>query len=50
MLQRNWTRPRIACRKNNEKNKQTDPLPTLDDIKTPYGSSYRNMLAEVKHV
>jgi hypothetical protein len=33
---------------NNEKNKKNDPLPTMDDIKAPYGSSYRNMLAEVK--
>lgn len=36
--------------KNNEKNKKNDPLPTLEDIKAPYGSSYRNMLAEVKAV
>ena len=35
-------------RQNNEKNKKDDPLPTMDDIKQPYGSSYRNMLAEVK--
>jgi alpha-galactosidase len=34
--------------KNNEKNKKNDPLPTMDDIKAPYGSSYRNMLTEVK--
>ena len=34
--------------KNNEKNKKTDPLPTMDDIKKEYGSSYRKMLAEVK--
>ena len=33
---------------SNEKNKKNDPLPTMDDIKKPYGSSYRNMLAEVK--
>ena len=35
-------------KKNNEKKKRTDPLPTMEDIKKPYGSSYRNMLAEVK--
>ena len=35
---------------NNEKNKKNEPLPTMDDIKKPYGSSYRNMLAEVKDV
>ena len=35
-------------RKNNEKNSKNDPLPTMDDIRRPYGSSYKNMLAEVK--
>ncbi len=35
-------------KQNNEKNKRHDPLPTIYDIKRPYGSSYRNMLAEVK--
>ena len=35
---------------NNEKNKRNDPLPTMDDIKKPFGSSYRNMMAEVKDV
>lgn len=34
--------------KNNEKNKKQDPLPTMADIHSEYGSSYRNMLAEVK--
>lgn len=33
---------------NNEKKKRNDPLPTMDDIKAPYGSSYRNMMSEVK--
>lgn len=36
--------------KNNEKNKKNDPLPTIDDIKKPYGASYRAMLAEVDDV
>ena len=36
--------------KNNAKNKKTDPLPTMDDIKKDYGSSYRNMMTEVKTV
>jgi alpha-galactosidase len=35
-------------RKKNEKNGKNDPLPTMEDIKKPYGSSYRNMMAEVK--
>jgi alpha-galactosidase len=37
-------------RQDNEKNKRNAPLPTMDEIKAPYGSSYRNMLAEVKDV
>ena len=35
---------------NNEKQKKNEPLPTMDDIKKAYGSSYRNMMAEVKDV
>ncbi len=35
-------------KKNNEKNNKNDPLPTMKDITAPYGSSYRNMMAEVK--
>lgn len=39
-------------KKNAEKNKnhKPEPLPTLDEIKKPYGLSYRNMLAEVDDV
>ncbi|MFN0021999.1 MAG: sialate O-acetylesterase [Pirellulaceae bacterium] len=37
-------------KKNNEKNKKDDPLPTMEEIKKPYGASYREMLAEVKSV
>ena len=36
--------------KENEKNQKEMPLPTMDDIKASYGSSYRNILAEVKDV
>ncbi len=35
-------------RKNNEKRNRTDPIPTLEDIKAPYGSSYANMMKEVE--
>jgi len=35
-------------KKNNEKRNRNDPLPTMKDITDVYGSSYRNMLAEVK--
>ncbi|MDA7881270.1 sialate O-acetylesterase [Akkermansiaceae bacterium] len=34
-------------RKNNEKRKRTDPIPTMDEIKAGYGVSYRAMLKEV---
>jgi alpha-galactosidase len=37
-------------KKDNEKNKKNDSLPTMEDIKKPYGSSYRKMLAEVKEM
>jgi Carbohydrate esterase, sialic acid-specific acetylesterase len=33
-------------KKNNEKNKKNDPLPTEADILKPYGTSYAAMLAE----
>jgi len=39
-----------ACKRveqNNEKHKREDPLPTMEEIKAEYGSSYRNMLEEV---
>jgi hypothetical protein len=32
----------------NEKDKKNDPLPTMEDIKAPYGASYRNMMREVE--
>jgi hypothetical protein len=35
---------------NNERNNRSDPLPTMDDIKEPYGQSYRSMMAEVRDV
>ena len=37
-------------KQDNEKNNRHNPLPTMEDIKRPYGSSYRNMMAEVKNV
>jgi len=37
-------------KQNNEKHKRNNPLPTMEDIKKPYGSSYRNMMKEVKDV
>ena len=35
-------------KKRNEKNKKNDPLPTMEQIKEPYGSSYKNMMKEVE--
>ena len=35
---------------NNKKKNRNDPWPTMDNIKEPYGKSYRNMMAEVKDV
>jgi alpha-galactosidase len=47
-LQDELEKAQQRVKKSNEKNKKNDPLPTLADIKEPYGSSYRNMLAEVQ--
>lgn len=49
-LQAELEQAQKRVRENNEKNEKDEPLPTMDDIKMPYGSSYRNMLAEVKEV
>lgn len=48
-LQAELAKAQDRVRKNNEKNQKNDLLPTLDDIKAPYGSSYRAILAEVKN-
>ncbi len=47
-LQEELDKRQQRVKANNEKNNKNDPLPTMDEIKAPYGSSYRNMLAEVK--
>lgn len=47
-LQKELEQAQQRVKNNNEKNKKNDPLPTLADIKLPYGSSYRNMLNEVR--
>ena len=41
-------RAQDRVRNNNEKKDRDDPLPTLDDIKSGYGASYRNMMTEVR--
>ena len=48
VMQAELTQAQERVRKNNEKNKKDDPLPTMEDIKRAYGSSYRAMMAEVK--
>jgi alpha-galactosidase len=50
VLQKELDQAQGRVRKNNEKNNKNDPLPTMEYIKKDYGSSYRNMLAEVKDV
>ena len=47
-LQAELKQAQERVQKDNEKNKRNNPIPTMEDIKKPYGSSYRNMLAEVK--
>jgi len=47
-LQEELTKAQDRVRKRNDNNKRDDPLPTMADIKSAYGSSYRNMLQEVR--
>ncbi|MCX5682345.1 MAG: TIM barrel protein, partial [Planctomycetota bacterium] len=47
-LQKELKQAQDRVQKNNEKEKKNNPLPTMDDLKQEYGSSYRKMLAEVK--
>ncbi|MEZ5942963.1 MAG: sialate O-acetylesterase [Planctomycetaceae bacterium] len=49
-LQKELDQAQQRVQRNNEKNSKNDPLPTRDDILKDYGSSYRNMLAEVRDV
>jgi alpha-galactosidase len=48
VLRKELAQAQDRVKKDNEKQNKNAPLPTLDDIKKDYGSSYRNMLAEVK--
>ena len=49
-LRKELEQAQATVKRNNEKNKKNDPLPTMEDIKKPYGLSYRVMLTEVKDV
>ena len=46
-LQAELDQAQTRVKKNNEKNNKNDPLPTMENIKEKYGSSYRNMMAEI---
>lgn len=48
ILQAELENAQKRTKSNNEKRKKNDPLPTMEQIKEPYGSSYRNMLKEVE--
>jgi alpha-galactosidase len=50
VLQKELEQIQANVKKSNEKNKKNAPLPTLDDVRKPYGASYRMMMAEVKDV
>jgi len=50
VLEKELAQAQANVKKNNDKNKKNDPLPTMDDIKKDYGTSYRKMMAEVKDV
>lgn len=47
VLEKELKQAQDRVKQANEKNKKNAPLPTLDDIKKGYGTSYRAMLAEV---
>ena len=47
MLQQELENAQEPVRTNNEERQRNAPLPTLDDIKSEYGVSWRNMLSEV---
>ena len=49
-LEKELADAQASVKKSNEKNGKNAPLPTMEDIKKDYGSSYRNMMKEVKDV
>jgi Carbohydrate esterase, sialic acid-specific acetylesterase len=50
VLEKELKQAQDRVKQNNDKNKKNEPLPTMDDIKKEYGSSYRKIMAEVKDV
>jgi len=47
-LQKELEQAQQRVKQRNEKNKRTDPLPTMEEITSVYGSSYRNMMKETQ--
>ncbi|MGC6464982.1 MAG: sialate O-acetylesterase [Akkermansiaceae bacterium] len=47
-LEEQLEKARKAVERNNEKHKRNTPPPTMDDIKSKYGLSYREMMKEVR--
>jgi hypothetical protein len=50
LLQAELDKAQKKIEQKNQKHKQNKPLPTMDDIKAPYGASYRMMMNEVTDV
>jgi Carbohydrate esterase, sialic acid-specific acetylesterase len=48
VLQMELEQMQANVKKSNEKNKKNAPLPTMDDVKNQYGTSYRKMMTETK--
>lgn len=47
-LEEELEKARKAVERNNEKHKRNNPLPTMNEIKSKYGLSYREMMKEVR--
>jgi len=47
-LQKELNEAQKRVKASNEQTNKNEPLPTMEDIRKVYGSSYRNMMAEVK--
>lgn len=47
-LEEELAKAQERVRKNNEKHQREEALPTMEDIKAAYGSSYRKMLEEIR--
>lgn len=50
VLEKELKQAQDRVKQNNDKNKKNNSIPTMEDIKKDYGSSYRKMMAEVKEV